>query len=115
VSFLASFIEIHFIKSFKNGLVDTKTNFPRMIFGWNTLLIFSYFCRCEAFSTYPRTYDWIHVSGLFTAESHRYILEISSALSFAFSFSFYFVEMCIMQSKWLELYFNHDKHHFHLI
>ncbi|XP_024372728.1 probable methyltransferase PMT21 [Physcomitrium patens] len=26
---------------------------------------------CEAFSTYPRTYDWIHVAGLFTAESHR--------------------------------------------
>lgn len=26
---------------------------------------------CEAFSTYPRTYDWLHVSGLFTAEGHR--------------------------------------------
>ncbi|KAL2632624.1 hypothetical protein R1flu_004103 [Riccia fluitans] len=26
---------------------------------------------CEAFSTYPRTYDMLHVAGLFTAESHR--------------------------------------------
>ncbi|EFJ21402.1 hypothetical protein SELMODRAFT_151943 [Selaginella moellendorffii] len=26
---------------------------------------------CEAFSTYPRTYDLLHLSGLFTAESHR--------------------------------------------
>ncbi|KAH7425430.1 hypothetical protein KP509_11G053400 [Ceratopteris richardii] len=26
---------------------------------------------CEAFSTYPRTYDLLHVDGLFTAESHR--------------------------------------------
>ncbi|MCO5586645.1 hypothetical protein L7F22_040586 [Adiantum nelumboides] len=26
---------------------------------------------CEAFSTYPRTYDLLHVEGLFTAESHR--------------------------------------------
>ncbi|MCO5554911.1 hypothetical protein L7F22_008449 [Adiantum nelumboides] len=26
---------------------------------------------CEAFSTYPRTYDFLHVDGLFTAESHR--------------------------------------------
>lgn len=26
---------------------------------------------CEAFSTYPRTYDLLHIDGLFTAESHR--------------------------------------------
>ncbi|WJX56188.1 putative methyltransferase PMT21 [Trifolium repens] len=26
---------------------------------------------CEAFSTYPRTYDLLHADGLFTAESHR--------------------------------------------
>jgi hypothetical protein len=29
--------------------------------------------RCEAFSTYPRTYDLLHADGLFTAESHRWI------------------------------------------
>ena len=27
--------------------------------------------RCEAFSTYPRTYDLLHADGFFTAESHR--------------------------------------------
>lgn len=27
--------------------------------------------RCEPFSTYPRTYDLLHLDGLFTAESHR--------------------------------------------
>jgi len=26
---------------------------------------------CQAFSTYPRTYDLLHLDGLFTAESHR--------------------------------------------
>lgn len=26
---------------------------------------------CEAFSTYPRTYDLLHLDGLFTGESHR--------------------------------------------
>ncbi|KAI3703584.1 hypothetical protein L1987_73774 [Smallanthus sonchifolius] len=26
---------------------------------------------CEAFSTYPRTYDLLHVDGLFTTENHR--------------------------------------------
>ncbi|XP_027347132.1 probable methyltransferase PMT20 [Abrus precatorius] len=26
---------------------------------------------CEAFSTYPRTYDLLHLDGLFTTESHR--------------------------------------------
>ncbi|KHN11837.1 Putative methyltransferase PMT20 [Glycine soja] len=26
---------------------------------------------CEAFSTYPRTYDLLHLDGLFSAESHR--------------------------------------------
>lgn len=35
------------------------------------------FCRCEAFSTYPRTYDWLHVSGLFTAEGHRFVFQHS--------------------------------------
>lgn len=30
-----------------------------------------FICRCEAFSTYPRTYDLLHLDGLFTAESHR--------------------------------------------
>ena len=30
------------------------------------------FPRCEAFSTYPRTYDLLHVDGLFTSEIHRY-------------------------------------------
>ncbi|KAK9095638.1 hypothetical protein Scep_027107 [Stephania cephalantha] len=34
-------------------------------------LIGSYHDWCEAFSTYPRTYDLLHLDGLFTAESHR--------------------------------------------
>ncbi|XP_078437604.1 S-adenosyl-L-methionine-dependent methyltransferases superfamily protein [Wolffia australiana] len=34
-------------------------------------LIGSYHDWCEAFSSYPRTYDLLHVDGLFTAESHR--------------------------------------------
>ncbi|XP_027079710.1 probable methyltransferase PMT20 [Coffea arabica] len=34
-------------------------------------LIGTYHDWCEAFSTYPRTYDILHVDGLFTAESHR--------------------------------------------
>ncbi|CAI0444949.1 unnamed protein product [Linum tenue] len=34
-------------------------------------LIGTYQDWCEAFSTYPRTYDLLHVDGLFTAESHR--------------------------------------------
>ncbi|CAH9086229.1 unnamed protein product [Cuscuta epithymum] len=34
-------------------------------------LIGTYHDWCEAFSTYPRTYDLLHVDGLFTAESHR--------------------------------------------
>ncbi|KAE8727759.1 putative methyltransferase PMT21 [Hibiscus syriacus] len=34
-------------------------------------LIGTYHDWCEAFSTYPRTYDFLHVDGLFTAESHR--------------------------------------------
>jgi len=34
-------------------------------------LIGTYTDWCEAFSTYPRTYDFLHVAGLFSAESHR--------------------------------------------
>ncbi|KAG1359132.1 putative methyltransferase PMT21 [Cocos nucifera] len=34
-------------------------------------LIGIYHDWCEAFSTYPRTYDLLHLDGLFTAESHR--------------------------------------------
>ncbi|KAL6578673.1 putative methyltransferase PMT21 [Orobanche minor] len=34
-------------------------------------LIGTYHDWCEAFSTYPRTYDLLHVDGLFTAESNR--------------------------------------------
>ncbi|GMJ12555.1 early-responsive to dehydration 3 [Hibiscus trionum] len=34
-------------------------------------LIGTYHDWCEAFSTYPRTYDLLHVDGLFSAESHR--------------------------------------------
>lgn len=31
---------------------------------------------CEAFSTYPRTYDLLHLDGLFSAESHRCEMKI---------------------------------------
>jgi len=34
-------------------------------------LIGTYNDWCEAFSTYPRTYDLLHVAGLFSAEGHR--------------------------------------------
>jgi len=34
-------------------------------------LVGTYHDWCEAFSTYPRTYDLLHLDGLFTAESHR--------------------------------------------
>ncbi|XP_052210327.1 probable methyltransferase PMT20 [Diospyros lotus] len=34
-------------------------------------LIGTYHDWCEAFSTYPRTYDLLHLDGLFTAESQR--------------------------------------------
>ncbi|XP_022967215.1 probable methyltransferase PMT21 [Cucurbita maxima] len=34
-------------------------------------LIGTYHDWCEAFSTYPRTYDLLHLDGLFAAESHR--------------------------------------------
>lgn len=47
-------------------------------YGANTLpvvfdrgLIGTYHDWCEAFSTYPRTYDLLHLDGLFTAEGHR--------------------------------------------
>lgn len=29
-------------------------------------------CRCEAFSTYPRTYDLIHANGVFSMYQDRY-------------------------------------------
>jgi putative pectin methyltransferase len=29
------------------------------------------FCRCEAFPTYPRTYDMVHAEGLLSLEKHR--------------------------------------------
>ncbi|KAJ8626058.1 hypothetical protein MRB53_019365 [Persea americana] len=38
-------------------------------------LIGTYHDWCEAFSTYPRTYDLLHLDGLFTAESHRCDME----------------------------------------
>ncbi|XP_008802977.1 probable methyltransferase PMT21 isoform X2 [Phoenix dactylifera] len=34
-------------------------------------LIGTYHDWCQAFSTYPRTYDLLHLDGFFTAESHR--------------------------------------------
>ncbi|AES95570.1 putative sterol 24-C-methyltransferase [Medicago truncatula] len=47
-------------------------------YGPNTLpvvfdrgLIGTFHDWCEAFSTYPRTYDLLHADGFFTAESHR--------------------------------------------
>ncbi|KAK9741981.1 hypothetical protein RND81_03G141100 [Saponaria officinalis] len=47
-------------------------------YGPNTLpivydrgLIGAYYDWCEPFSTYPRTYDLLHVEGLFTVESQR--------------------------------------------
>jgi hypothetical protein len=29
--------------------------------------------RCEPFDTYPRTYDLLHASGLFSKEQNRYV------------------------------------------
>ncbi|KAI6669321.1 hypothetical protein NL676_004206 [Syzygium grande] len=47
-------------------------------YGANTLAVVydrgfigTYHDWCEAFSTYPRTYDLLHLDGLFTAEGHR--------------------------------------------
>ncbi|KAJ0593957.1 putative S-adenosyl-L-methionine-dependent methyltransferase [Helianthus annuus] len=40
---------------------------------WSSIgvsLALSMIGKCEAFSTYPRTYDLLHVDGLFTTESH---------------------------------------------
>jgi hypothetical protein len=31
----------------------------------------SYVCRCEAFSTYPRTYDLIHANGVLSMYQDR--------------------------------------------
>lgn len=42
-----------------------------LLCGSHTNAFDCFFCRCEAFSTYPRTYDLLHLDGLFTAESHR--------------------------------------------
>ncbi|KAK4752280.1 hypothetical protein SAY87_021078 [Trapa incisa] len=66
------------------GFAATVINDPLWImnivssYGANTLsvvydrgLIGTYHDWCEAFSTYPRTYDLLHLDGLFTAESHR--------------------------------------------
>ncbi|KAG6791933.1 hypothetical protein POTOM_001068 [Populus tomentosa] len=36
---------------------------------------------CEAFSTYPRTYDLLHLDGLFTAESHSYFVDAISTIA----------------------------------
>lgn len=47
-----------------------QTDFPRAA----GLILYAYahcLCRCEAFSTYPRTYDLLHLDGLFAAENHR--------------------------------------------
>lgn len=34
---------------------------------------FFFFFRCEAFSTYPRTYDLIHANGVFTLYRDRLV------------------------------------------
>jgi hypothetical protein len=37
----------------------------------HALLALLLFFRCEAFSTYPRTYDLIHANGIFTLYKDR--------------------------------------------
>ncbi|KAL8138764.1 hypothetical protein V2J09_004765 [Rumex salicifolius] len=65
---------------FAASLVDSPVWVMNVVssYGANTLpvvydrgLIGTYHDWCEAFSTYPRTYDLLHVDGLFTAENHR--------------------------------------------
>ncbi|CAI8619045.1 unnamed protein product [Vicia faba] len=51
------------------GVGHTYTNIWGMVFDRG--LIGTLHDWCEAFSTYPRTYDLLHAEGLFTAESHR--------------------------------------------
>jgi hypothetical protein len=43
------------------------------VFGFDvTLFLFLiFFFRCEAFSTYPRTYELIHANGIFTLYKDR--------------------------------------------
>jgi hypothetical protein len=48
-------------------MYDAKVLFFLFI---NILLFFLF--RCEAFSTYPRTYDLIHANGIFTLYKDRY-------------------------------------------
>lgn len=52
----------------------TQVLYEVNIFYFKLFLIVRCFvhCRCEAFSTYPRTYDLLHAAGLFSAEGHRY-------------------------------------------
>ncbi|XP_047342035.1 probable methyltransferase PMT21 [Impatiens glandulifera] len=66
--------------SFAAALVDDPVWVMNVVSSYaaNTLsvvydrgLIGTYHDWCEAFSTYPRTYDLLHFDGLFTAESHR--------------------------------------------
>lgn len=51
---------------------------------------FASFGRCEAFSTYPRTYDLLHLDGLFTAEGHRYY-RLSSISNFLIAVSVFLI------------------------
>lgn len=37
----------------------------------NRLVVFGVFARCEAFSTYPRTYDLIHANGVFSLYKNK--------------------------------------------
>ncbi|CAM6085500.1 unnamed protein product [Calypogeia fissa] len=66
--------------SFAAALIDDPVWVMNVVssYATNTLgvvydrgLIGTYQDWCEAFSTYPRTYDFLHVAGLFTSESHR--------------------------------------------
>jgi hypothetical protein len=42
-----------------------------LFFDFDVILFLIFFCRCEAFSTYPRTYDLIHANGIFTLYKDR--------------------------------------------
>lgn len=60
--------------------------------------------RCEAFSTYPRTYDLVHADGVFSMYQDRYIIAQSL-------FSVCIHHNCILQDRrclfWL-FYLNHQ-------
>ncbi|URD96721.1 hypothetical protein MUK42_30359 [Musa troglodytarum] len=65
---------------FASALIDSPLWVMNVVssYGPNSLgvvydrgLIGTYHDWCEPFSTYPRTYDLLHLDGLFTAESHR--------------------------------------------